>query len=196
MKKRTPIAVVGMACLFPGAPDLNTFWQNIVNKVDTTVEVPSDRWIVEPDFMYHSDPMPDKAFSKRSCLIRDFKFDPKGIDLDEELLKELDPLHQMVLSTGREALASSVMFRLSRGCNRYVILGHGVRQILLQCSNRSDEADGSFCGMRVVIKFLNSAHCDSGGYRSGTNRDEIPWARRCTYRRSAPRSAAGCFPAP
>jgi len=50
MKKRTPIAVVGMACLFPGASDLNTFWQNIVNKVDTTVEVPSDRWIVEPDF--------------------------------------------------------------------------------------------------------------------------------------------------
>lgn len=108
MKKRTPIAVVGMACLFPGASDLNTFWQNIVNKVDTTVEVPPDRWIVEPDFMYHPDPMPDKAFSKRSCLIHDFKFDPKGIDLDEELLKELDPLHQMVLSTGREALSSCV----------------------------------------------------------------------------------------
>jgi acyl transferase domain-containing protein/3-hydroxymyristoyl/3-hydroxydecanoyl-(acyl carrier protein) dehydratase len=97
-----------MACLFPGAPDLNTFWQNIVNKVDATVEVPRDRWIVEPDFMYHPDPMPDKAFSKRSCLIHDFKFDPKGIDLDEELLKELDPLHQMVLSTGREALSSCV----------------------------------------------------------------------------------------
>ncbi len=108
MKKRTPIAVVGMACLFPGAPDLNTFWQNIVNKVDATVEAPRDRWIVEPDFMYNSDPMPDKAFSKRSCLIHDFKFDPKGIDLDEELLKELDPLHQMVLSTGREALSSCV----------------------------------------------------------------------------------------
>ncbi|RZB32385.1 MAG: hypothetical protein SRB2_04390 [Desulfobacteraceae bacterium Eth-SRB2] len=108
MKKRTPIAVVGMACLFPGAPDLNAFWQNIVNKVDATVEVPRDRWIVEPDSMYNSDPMPDKAFSKRSCLIHDFKFDPKGIDIDEELLKELDPLHQMVLSTGREVLSSCV----------------------------------------------------------------------------------------
>ncbi|MGD9383122.1 MAG: beta-ketoacyl synthase N-terminal-like domain-containing protein, partial [Desulfobacterales bacterium] len=108
MKKRTPIAVVGMACLFPGAPDLNTFWENIINKVDTTVEVPPDRWIVEPDFMYHSDPKPDKAFSKRSCLIHDFNFDPKGIDLDEELLTELDSLHQMVLITGREALSSCV----------------------------------------------------------------------------------------
>jgi PfaB family protein len=108
MKKRTPIAVVGMACLFPGAPDLNTFWQNIINKVDATGEVPRDRWIIEPDVMYHCDPMPDKAFSKRACLIHDFKFDPKGFDLDEKLLKELDPLHQMVLSTGREALSSCV----------------------------------------------------------------------------------------
>jgi PfaB family protein len=114
MKKRTPIAVVGMACLFPGAPDLKTFWQNIVNKVDATVEVPRDRWIIEPDSMYNSDPMPDKAFSKRSCLIHDFKFDPKGIDLDEKLLKELDPLQQMVLSAGREALSSCVTVSIDK----------------------------------------------------------------------------------
>ncbi len=114
MKKRTPIAVVGMACLFPGAPDLNTFWQNIVNKVDTTGEVPADRWIVEPDLMYHSDSYPDKTFSKRACLINDFKFDPKGIDLDEELLKELDPLHQMVLHTGHEALSSCVTTSINK----------------------------------------------------------------------------------
>jgi acyl transferase domain-containing protein/3-hydroxymyristoyl/3-hydroxydecanoyl-(acyl carrier protein) dehydratase len=114
MKKRTHIAVVGMACLFPGAPDLDTFWQNIVNKVDTTGEVPGDRWIVEPDLMYCLDSYPDKTFSKRACLINDFKFDPKGIYLDEELLKELDPLHQMVLHTGREALSSCVTTSINK----------------------------------------------------------------------------------
>ncbi|MFC1813699.1 beta-ketoacyl synthase N-terminal-like domain-containing protein, partial [Thermodesulfobacteriota bacterium] len=45
MKRITPIAVVGMGCLFPGASDLDTFWQNIVNKIDTTCDVPDDRWI-------------------------------------------------------------------------------------------------------------------------------------------------------
>ncbi|MGB6010146.1 MAG: beta-ketoacyl synthase N-terminal-like domain-containing protein, partial [Desulfobacterales bacterium] len=106
MPKKKPIAVVGMAGLFPGASDLNTFWQNIVDKVDTACEVPRSRWIAEPDFMVHPDPMPDKAFSKQACLINDFKFDPQGIDLDKDLLNALDPLHQMALHTGREALSS------------------------------------------------------------------------------------------
>ncbi len=108
MAKKTPIAVVGIAGIFPGASDLKTFWQNIVDKVDTTCEVPRNRWIAEPDFMVHPDPMPDKAFSKQACLIDDFKFDPQGIDLDKDLLNALDPLHQMALHTGREALSNCV----------------------------------------------------------------------------------------
>ena len=104
--KKTPIAVVGMAGLFPGASDLDTFWQNIVNKVDTTGEVPPGRWIAGPDDMVRPDPMPDKAFSKRACLIHDFKLDPQGLDLDENLLNALDPLHQMALHIGRDALLS------------------------------------------------------------------------------------------
>ena len=28
------IAVVGMACIYPKAPDLKTFWRNILAKVD------------------------------------------------------------------------------------------------------------------------------------------------------------------
>ncbi|MEJ2657469.1 MAG: beta-ketoacyl synthase N-terminal-like domain-containing protein [Desulfobacterales bacterium] len=103
--KKIPIAVVGMAGLFPGATDLDIFWQNIVNKKDATIEVPPGRWIADPDDMVHPDPMPDKAFSKRACLIQDFKFDPKGLDLDEDLLNALDPLHQMALHTGRDALS-------------------------------------------------------------------------------------------
>ncbi|MGA8181053.1 MAG: beta-ketoacyl synthase N-terminal-like domain-containing protein [Desulfobacterales bacterium] len=105
-KKKISIAVVGMAGLFPGAPDLYTFWQNIVNKKDTAIEVPLGRWIAGLDDMVHPDPMPDKAFSKRACLIQDFTFDPQGLDLDENLLNALDPLHRMALHTGRNALSS------------------------------------------------------------------------------------------
>jgi PfaB family protein len=105
-EKKTPIAVVGMAGLFPGASDLDTFWQNIVNKKDAIVEVPPGRWIADSNDMVHPDPMPDKAFSKRACLIQDFKFNPKGLNLDKDLLNALDPLHQMALHIGRDALFS------------------------------------------------------------------------------------------
>ncbi|MDX2441412.1 MAG: beta-ketoacyl synthase N-terminal-like domain-containing protein, partial [Desulfobacterales bacterium] len=105
MNKKSPIAVVGMAGLFPAAPDLDIFWQNIINKVEATREVPEDRWIVDPDLMVHPDPMPDKALSRRCCLINDFQFDPEGIDIDKELLNELDPLYHLVLHTGRAAIS-------------------------------------------------------------------------------------------
>jgi len=105
MNNKSPIAVVGMAGLFPGAPDLDIFWQNILNKVEATREVPNNRWIVDPDLMVYHDPMPDKALSRRCCLINDFQFDPEGIDIDKELLNELDPLYHLVLHTGRAAIS-------------------------------------------------------------------------------------------
>jgi len=105
MKQKTPIAVVGMSGLFPGASDLNIFLQNMIRKKDSVCDAPEDRWIVPPDAMVYPTPMRDKALSKRSCLIRDFRFDPKGLDIDPNILKELDPLYHIVLHTGREAFA-------------------------------------------------------------------------------------------
>ena len=103
---KIPIAVIGMAGIFPGASDLDTFWQNIVNKKDTAIEVPPGRWIAEPEDMVHPDPRPDKTFSKRACLIQDFSFDTKGLDLEEDLINALDPLHLMALHVGRNAFLS------------------------------------------------------------------------------------------
>ncbi len=114
MEQKIPIAVVGMAGLFPGAPDLNTFWQNIINQVDTACDTPADRWLVEPQEIYDPNFRPDKTFSKKACLIHDFKFDPAGIDLDEELLNALDPLYQMVLHAGRDALSDCVTASLNK----------------------------------------------------------------------------------
>ena len=34
----TPIAIIGMACIFPQAPDLRTFWNNILSGVDAIGE--------------------------------------------------------------------------------------------------------------------------------------------------------------
>ena len=114
MKVRTPIAVVGMGCLFPGASDLNTFWQNIVNKIDTTCEVPGDRWIVDPDSICAPDLAPDKALSRRACLINDFEFDPDGFDIDRDFLLELDPLYHAVLHAGRQAFSGCNTASLNR----------------------------------------------------------------------------------
>ncbi|GAA0420427.1 type I polyketide synthase [Streptomyces luteireticuli] len=41
---RPPVAIVGMAVLFPGAPDLGTYWRNLTAGVDAITEVPPGRW--------------------------------------------------------------------------------------------------------------------------------------------------------
>ena len=38
------VAVVGMACVFPDAADLASYWRNLVNGVDAIRDLPSERW--------------------------------------------------------------------------------------------------------------------------------------------------------
>ncbi len=109
-----PIAVVGMAGLFPRAFDLDDFWQNIINKVNAVRELPTGRWIVEPSTMYHPEPCPDMTVSTRACLIENFRFDPHGINLDTDLLKSLDPLYHIVLHTGKAAVSNLTARSLNR----------------------------------------------------------------------------------
>jgi len=114
MNQKNPIAVVGMAGLFPGAGDIDIFWQNIVNRVDASGEAGPDRWFVDPDSMYQPEPQLDKAYSKRCCLITDFEFDPAGIDIDKNLVAALDPLYHIILHVGREAISSIPKTSLNR----------------------------------------------------------------------------------
>ena len=38
------VAIVGMAAVFPGAPDLDAYWRNITAGVDAIGDVPVTRW--------------------------------------------------------------------------------------------------------------------------------------------------------
>ena len=38
------IAIIGMACMFPGAPDLDAYWHNILTKVDAVTDPPTEAW--------------------------------------------------------------------------------------------------------------------------------------------------------
>jgi 3-oxoacyl-(acyl-carrier-protein) synthase/3-hydroxymyristoyl/3-hydroxydecanoyl-(acyl carrier protein) dehydratase len=109
--ENAPIAVVGMAGVFPGAPEIDRFWRNIVDRIDTSAEIPEDRWI--PD-RYHPEWAPDRSVSKHACLIRNFIFNPAGFAIDSDLLEALDPLHHLALHAGRKALSEVCLDRTDR----------------------------------------------------------------------------------
>ena len=97
------IAIVGMGCILPKAPDLGSYWENILDGVDAIQEVPEDRW----DWQRYYDPDPgarDKVYSKWGGFIEDYPFDPLRYGIPPNSLRSIEPLHLLVLETVRAAL--------------------------------------------------------------------------------------------
>lgn len=107
MKSTSKIAIVGLGGVFPGARDLEEFWQNILSAKDTAIDVGADRWRLDPNDLYSPNLEDDKVNSRRACLVQDFKFNPDGFNIDADLLKRLDPLYQILLHAGRDAWADA-----------------------------------------------------------------------------------------
>ncbi|HOW74844.1 MAG TPA: beta-ketoacyl synthase N-terminal-like domain-containing protein [Candidatus Competibacteraceae bacterium] len=69
------IAIIGMACLFPGAADLRQYWENILNKVDAIGE-PLPEWGAER-YYDPDDRSGERIYTKKGGFLRDLaRFDP------------------------------------------------------------------------------------------------------------------------
>jgi NAD(P)H-dependent flavin oxidoreductase YrpB (nitropropane dioxygenase family) len=101
------IAIVGMACLLPKAPNLQSYWENILNKVDAITEVPKDRW----DWELYYDPdrlAKDKIYSKWGGFLDEVHFDPLQYGIPPNSLRSIEPLHLLTLEVVRAALKDAV----------------------------------------------------------------------------------------
>ncbi len=100
------IAVVGAAGIFPGAPNLTQFWENIARAQSAIRPVAPERWPVAPASILDPTGKPDKARSLTAGWIEDFAFDSEGFEIAPQFLTRLDPMHHLVLETGRSAWQS------------------------------------------------------------------------------------------
>ena len=69
------VAIIGMACLFPGAADLRSYWNNILGKVNAIGDPPPG-WGAER--YYDPDGNPEeRIYTKRGGFLGDLsRFDP------------------------------------------------------------------------------------------------------------------------
>ena len=65
------IAIIGMSAIMPGAADVEVFWQNIVNGVNSITEVPPDRWDVGA-FYQPGDPVAGRTISRWVGALDDY----------------------------------------------------------------------------------------------------------------------------
>jgi acyl transferase domain-containing protein len=128
-----PIAIVGMAALFPEASDLRAFWENIVGGRDCISEVPPSRWRLEDH--YDPDPSaPDRTYSRRGGFVPDIEFDPIEWGLPPNSLEVTDVTQLISLVLARRAFADAGYGEGGRSFDRErtgVVLGVGGGQKLI-----------------------------------------------------------------
>ena len=102
-----PIAVIGMACRFPGADSPGKFWNNLLDGNDAIREVPSERWDV--DAYYDPDPQaPGKMYTRWGGFIDDIdKFDAAFFGISPREANNLDPQQRLLLEVAWEALENA-----------------------------------------------------------------------------------------
>ncbi|HTJ24634.1 MAG TPA: SDR family NAD(P)-dependent oxidoreductase [Candidatus Limnocylindria bacterium] len=100
------VAIVGMACIFPKAPDLEQYWANILHGVDAITDVPSERW----DPAVHWDPHATGAHagrrtpSKWGGFIPAIPFDPMTYGIPPSSLIGIEPVQLLALHVAERAL--------------------------------------------------------------------------------------------
>lgn len=103
----SPIAIIGRACMFPGALNPVQLWQNTLEQRVTLAKVTSAQWRVDPTALLaltkHAG---DQVWTDVSGYIQGFAevFNPEGFYVPAEDISRQDVLCQWLAYTGREAL--------------------------------------------------------------------------------------------
>ncbi|MDI1443198.1 type I polyketide synthase [Polyangium sp. 6x1] len=99
-----PIAIVGMACRFPKAPDLDAFWRLLRDGIDAITEVPRDRW--DAAELYDPDNNATGKINTRWGGFLDHvdTFDPQFFGISPREAVQMDPQQRLALELALEAL--------------------------------------------------------------------------------------------
>ncbi|MCS7481360.1 type I polyketide synthase, partial [Umezawaea endophytica] len=99
------IAVIGMACMFPQAPDLPSFWANVLSGADAVTEVPAVRW--DPAVYYAPDGDGDRTPSRWGGFLPEIPFDPLKYGIPPTSLASIEPVQLLALEAASRALADA-----------------------------------------------------------------------------------------
>lgn len=101
------IAVVGMACVFPGTTTLRGYWANIVNAVDAVGAPPPGRWRGAANFGLPADHEAFIPADRGGYLPSDFLFDPVRYGVQPHLAAHGDPDQFLALHLIDQALGDA-----------------------------------------------------------------------------------------
>ncbi len=91
------IAIIGIACRFPGANNYHQFWRNLQQGINSITEIPSERWDI--DKFYSTKPEePHKSISKWGGFIEGIdQFDAQFFGTSPREAQRMDPQQRLML---------------------------------------------------------------------------------------------------
>jgi acyl transferase domain-containing protein/NAD(P)H-dependent flavin oxidoreductase YrpB (nitropropane dioxygenase family) len=99
------VAIVGMSAMMPGAPDLDTFWSNVVRGIDSVTEVPPQRWDVAT--YYSASGEKGRTPSKWGGFLPEIPFDPLRYGIPPAALGSIEPVQLLALEAAHRALVDA-----------------------------------------------------------------------------------------
>ncbi len=95
------IAVIGMACRYPGAANVGEFWENVLARRGSFRRLPPERIRVE-DYLHPSDP--DSFYIEDAAVLTDYTFDRAKYHIAGSTYRQTDMTHWLALDVASEAL--------------------------------------------------------------------------------------------
>ncbi|WP_437775823.1 type I polyketide synthase [Sorangium sp. So ce1097] len=96
-----PIAIIGMACRFPGAASPEAFWELLEQRRDAVTEVPASRWPIEAS----GDGGAAQRAARWGAFLEDVDlFDARFFGITPREAKRMDPQQRLLLEVTWEAL--------------------------------------------------------------------------------------------
>lgn len=119
--KPTLIAITHMAGIFPGAPDLDTFWRNLAQGRSAVSTNADAHWSLNAAQVLANDYQPDKALHTNMGLLPPLEFNPVGLNIDAEILAELDPLYHLLLQTGGDLFRNAKPLKFDAATTGFIL---------------------------------------------------------------------------
>lgn len=89
VSRMTPIAIIGIECIFPKAEILKDFWSNVREGVDAITKVPDTHWTI--DEYFDKDPQtPDMTYGYTGGFIPHIDFDPLEYAIAPNVMEAID----------------------------------------------------------------------------------------------------------
>ncbi len=100
---RDAVAVIGMACVYPGAHSPEALWTNVLAGRREFRRFPDER--LPRDAYFDPDPRtPDRCYCDQMAVVTDWEFDPAEFRVPPVTVAVTDPTHWMALWTAKRAL--------------------------------------------------------------------------------------------